>query len=354
MALDVPTTERALAAVRRAGVPLQIGFQRRYDPGYQEARRRIAAGEVGRLHLFRAVSHDPYPPPEGYIAGCGGQFVDMTIHDLDLARFLTADEVERSRRWGRCWGPRGRPSARAGTGTPPCSTCASPGAPWARSSTPARPATATTSTRRCWGAGGRSRWATSATPRSPATARTGPTTTTCPTSRERFAEAYARRDRGVRGGGAGREAGQPHRPRRAHGAPDRARRHRVGAPRRLLDAGPVARSVGRPRDAGQRPPSRRSSGRLDEAQVVDRIPASMATVAGPVRGRAHHSRSAGPETLSLSRRAARSEPAIPETFRFGGFENRHAAPCGRVEGRTSMSPRPEGRQIRFRPAGRVS
>jgi myo-inositol 2-dehydrogenase / D-chiro-inositol 1-dehydrogenase len=93
IALDVGATERALVAVRDAGVPLQIGFQRRYDAGYAEARRRIAAGEVGRIHLFRAVSHDPYPPPPAYIAGCGGQFVDMTIHDLDLARYLTGEEI---------------------------------------------------------------------------------------------------------------------------------------------------------------------------------------------------------------------------------------------------------------------
>jgi myo-inositol 2-dehydrogenase / D-chiro-inositol 1-dehydrogenase len=114
VALDVPTTEGALAAVRRAGVPLQIGFQRRYDPGYQEARRRIAAGEVGSVHLFRAVSHDPYPPPEGYIAGSGGQFVDMTIHDLDLARFLTADEVAEVSAMGAVLGASGPAFQRAG------------------------------------------------------------------------------------------------------------------------------------------------------------------------------------------------------------------------------------------------
>jgi inositol 2-dehydrogenase len=114
VALNVPTTEGALAAVRRAGVPLQIGFQRRYDPGYQEARRRIAAGEVGEVHLFRAVSHDPYPPPEGYIAGSGGQFVDMTIHDLDLARFLTADEVGEVSAMGAVLGTQGPAFQRAG------------------------------------------------------------------------------------------------------------------------------------------------------------------------------------------------------------------------------------------------
>jgi myo-inositol 2-dehydrogenase/D-chiro-inositol 1-dehydrogenase len=93
IALDVPSTERALAVVAECGVPLQIGFQRRYDAGFAEAHRRIAAGELGRVHLLRSVSHDPYPPPPHYIPTCGGQFVDMTIHDIDIARFLTGSEV---------------------------------------------------------------------------------------------------------------------------------------------------------------------------------------------------------------------------------------------------------------------
>jgi myo-inositol 2-dehydrogenase/D-chiro-inositol 1-dehydrogenase len=105
VALDVAGTERALAAVRRYGVPLQIGFQRRYDAGYAEARRRIADGEIGAIHLFRAVSHDPYPPTPAYIAGCGGQFVDMAIHDLDLARFLTGSAIVSVSAMGVALGP---------------------------------------------------------------------------------------------------------------------------------------------------------------------------------------------------------------------------------------------------------
>ena len=106
IALDPESTQRALAVVRETGVPLQIGFQRRYDPGFAEARRAIAAGELGRLHLLRSVSHDPYPPPLHYIPGCGGQFVDMTIHDLDVARFLTGSEVAAVSAVGARLGPR--------------------------------------------------------------------------------------------------------------------------------------------------------------------------------------------------------------------------------------------------------
>jgi myo-inositol 2-dehydrogenase/D-chiro-inositol 1-dehydrogenase len=104
IALDVATTERALATVERAGVPLQIGFQRRYDTGFAEAQRRVAAGEIGKVHLLRSVSHDPYPPSREYILGCGGQFVDMTIHDLDIARFVTGLEVESVSAFGSALG----------------------------------------------------------------------------------------------------------------------------------------------------------------------------------------------------------------------------------------------------------
>jgi myo-inositol 2-dehydrogenase/D-chiro-inositol 1-dehydrogenase len=105
IALDVASTERALGVVRECGVPLQIGFQRRFDTGFAEARRRIAAGELGRVHLLRSVSYDPYPPPPHYIPECGGQFVDMTIHDLDVARFLTGLEVEAVSGTGATLGP---------------------------------------------------------------------------------------------------------------------------------------------------------------------------------------------------------------------------------------------------------
>ena len=104
ISLDVETTERALAVVQETGVPLQIGFQRRYDTGFAEAQRRVAAGEIGKVHLLRSVSHDPYPPSREYLLGCGGQFVDMTIHDLDIARFVTGLEVESVSAFGNALG----------------------------------------------------------------------------------------------------------------------------------------------------------------------------------------------------------------------------------------------------------
>ncbi len=93
IALDLATIDTALAAVARAGVVLQIGFQRRFDPGFAAARQSIVAGQIGRPELLRITSRDPQPPPLSYLATSGGLFLDMMIHDFDMARFLMGDEV---------------------------------------------------------------------------------------------------------------------------------------------------------------------------------------------------------------------------------------------------------------------
>jgi len=87
-------TVRALAAVERAGVPFQIGFNRRFDPAYAEVARSTHAGEIGRVELFRSQSSDPGPAPEAYIAASAGFFRDSVIHDIDTARFVVG-EVDR-------------------------------------------------------------------------------------------------------------------------------------------------------------------------------------------------------------------------------------------------------------------
>jgi len=83
----------ALAAVERAGVKLQVGFNRRFDPHFGRVRQAIAAGEIGTPHLMHLISRDPAPPPISYIKVSGGMFLDMMIHDFDMARFLIGDEV---------------------------------------------------------------------------------------------------------------------------------------------------------------------------------------------------------------------------------------------------------------------
>lgn len=90
---DLGRIQRALAAVERAGVPLQIGFNRRFDPGFARARELVAAGRIGQPHLIRVTSRDPSPPPLAYVRVSGGIFLDMTIHDFDMVRFLSGSEA---------------------------------------------------------------------------------------------------------------------------------------------------------------------------------------------------------------------------------------------------------------------
>jgi myo-inositol 2-dehydrogenase/D-chiro-inositol 1-dehydrogenase len=99
VALDLQRTQQALKAVKENRVPFQIGFQRRFDTGYAEAKRRLDSGELGRIDQFRAVGRDPAPPPREYLAKSGGIFIDQAIHDFDIARFL-GGEIEEVSAWG--------------------------------------------------------------------------------------------------------------------------------------------------------------------------------------------------------------------------------------------------------------
>lgn len=81
-----------LKTVESAGKPLMIGFNRRFDPNFAEAKRRIVAGDVGKIELVTILSRDPGPPPVEYVKRSGGLFRDMMIHDLDLARFLLGED----------------------------------------------------------------------------------------------------------------------------------------------------------------------------------------------------------------------------------------------------------------------
>lgn len=90
---DLSRTDAALEAVRRAGVKLQIGFNRRFDANFARLRRAVTSGEIGSVREIHIVSRDPAPPPVSYIRRSGGLFFDMAIHDFDMARFLTGEEV---------------------------------------------------------------------------------------------------------------------------------------------------------------------------------------------------------------------------------------------------------------------
>jgi myo-inositol 2-dehydrogenase/D-chiro-inositol 1-dehydrogenase len=93
IAHDLEQVDRALAVVERAGVLFMVGFNRRFDPAHRSVRDAVANGEVGDVHVLRITSRDPEPPPLAYARVSGGIFLDMTVHDFDLARFITGSEV---------------------------------------------------------------------------------------------------------------------------------------------------------------------------------------------------------------------------------------------------------------------
>ena len=93
ISLELAEVDRALGAVEAAGVPFQIGFNRRFDPAHQAVHEAVMRGDVGDPQLVRISSRDPAPPPMEYVRGSGGIFLDMTIHDFDMARYVTGSEV---------------------------------------------------------------------------------------------------------------------------------------------------------------------------------------------------------------------------------------------------------------------
>ena len=93
VSLDLAAVDRAIAAVEAAGVPFMVGFNRRFDPAHQSVHDAVSGGVVGEVHLARISSRDPSPPPVEYIKVSGGIFVDMMIHDFDMARYVVGSPV---------------------------------------------------------------------------------------------------------------------------------------------------------------------------------------------------------------------------------------------------------------------
>ena len=90
---DLQKIDEALAIVERNGVKLQIGFNRRFDPNFARVRKAVTDGAIGEPHLLHIVSRDPEPPTPEYCKTSGGIFMDMTIHDFDMARYLIGCNV---------------------------------------------------------------------------------------------------------------------------------------------------------------------------------------------------------------------------------------------------------------------
>lgn len=92
--LDIHRVDQCLQTVGDRADRVMVGFNRRFDPGFAEVKARIETGEIGPLEQLTIISRDPQAPPASYVAQSGGIFRDMTIHDLDMARFLLGDVVE--------------------------------------------------------------------------------------------------------------------------------------------------------------------------------------------------------------------------------------------------------------------
>ena len=94
LATGLEETRRLAAEIEASGIRFQLGFQRRFDAGYREARRLVEDGSLGTLYVVRLAGHDPEPAHEAYIPVSGGIFNDFSIHDFDVTRWLTGQEVE--------------------------------------------------------------------------------------------------------------------------------------------------------------------------------------------------------------------------------------------------------------------
>ena len=100
--LSMERVKRCVAVVQDASVPVLMGFNRRFDPSFRALHNALSAGRVGKVELVQITSRDPSPPPPAYIAVSGGLFRDMTIHDLDMARWLLGEEPTEIMAVGSC------------------------------------------------------------------------------------------------------------------------------------------------------------------------------------------------------------------------------------------------------------
>ncbi|MDR2178414.1 MAG: inositol 2-dehydrogenase [Treponema sp.] len=91
--VSIPKVINALAEAKKAAVKLQVGFNRRFDHNFARIREYTKSGALGDVHLVRISSRDPAPPPVSYVKVSGGIFMDMMIHDFDMARFQAGSEI---------------------------------------------------------------------------------------------------------------------------------------------------------------------------------------------------------------------------------------------------------------------
>jgi myo-inositol 2-dehydrogenase/D-chiro-inositol 1-dehydrogenase len=91
--LSIEKSKRLNEEVHKCGVQLMVGFNRRFDPNFLTVREMVKSGKVGMPQVLKITSRDPSPPPEDYLRASGGLFLDMTIHDFDMARYVMGTDV---------------------------------------------------------------------------------------------------------------------------------------------------------------------------------------------------------------------------------------------------------------------
>lgn len=101
--LDLKRIEKVLAVVKKENVIFQVGFNRRFDKNFNSLKEQISEPSFGKIHSIKITSRDPSLPPLGYIKSSGGLFLDMTIHDFDMARFLVGSEIDTIYAQGHCF-----------------------------------------------------------------------------------------------------------------------------------------------------------------------------------------------------------------------------------------------------------
>ena len=99
---DLDKIKAVLDIVKRTGVKYQVGFNRRFDRNFKHVRDVVKSGGIGDVHIVKVTSRDPEAPPLSYVKSSGGIFVDMTIHDFDMVRYLSGSEVTEVSTFGAC------------------------------------------------------------------------------------------------------------------------------------------------------------------------------------------------------------------------------------------------------------
>lgn len=99
---DLAKIKKVLAAVKKAGVKYQVGFNRRFDKNFKAVADAVKKGDLGKVEIVKVCSRDPAAPPISYVKVSGGIFQDMTIHDFDMVRYLTGSEVTEVSVFGTC------------------------------------------------------------------------------------------------------------------------------------------------------------------------------------------------------------------------------------------------------------